>query len=655
MQRSLKRIFCLFLVAVLTVSLMLPAFAATEKYNYKVKSNLSSSLYVRPDASTNYASIGSLAPGTRIYVSDTVYNDGRNWGKITYNGREGWVCIDYCESLDSVSVVTPEIPSSMKVDWTVIDISKFQSPSEIDWSKLKAAGVKGVIIRIGGRGVVERTVYADSSFMTHYDNATSEGLYVGAYFFSYALNAAEAKEEADFVVKTLKNNNCKLLMPVFIDIEDYSEGNFTDLKHREAGTAACDSVVNTFCDTVKAAGYYPGIYCNLDYTKSVLSPSVFSGRAVWIAQWNSSCDYDGTYHMWQYTDKGKINGYSKPLDVSKCYMNFPKLISEGQTQNPSVPSGKEDDEYYGDHTASDWKIKKQATCSEAGERIKICTDSGCGITLVSEVIQPSFSSHSRSAQFVSLVDTDIKAGDKLSSSQLNYLHSATEKSSYGVTYEDACKTSGGVMLTYCKTCKTVMTVSYYAKSNCNHSDVNKTETVSTCSKCGTETDTCKACGFITSTKLVSPLSHNPTLKDNTATCSKDGEKIYKCSLCSETVRTEFSPQTYHSFTLAGAVIRPEIYDGTVSVKIRCKNCSEEIVFDATFGDTEGKGSVAVSDARNALRSAVQLDKLTTLQTVAADIDMDGSVSVSDARYILRIAVQLDNAKDLYNKFIAKSK
>ncbi len=635
MHNLFKKFCCLLLSAILLTGITAHSLAETLTYNYKVKNGIT--LYVRKEPSTKNASLGSLSGGTRISVFQTEYAEGRNWGKITYGGKDAWVCIDYCDKIDT-KTVTPEIPSEMQVDWTVIDISKFQRPEYFDWNAVRESGVKGVIIRIGGRGVLDRNVYADDSFMTHYNNAVAAGLYVGVYFFSYALNAEEAREEADFTVDTLQANDCKLLLPVFIDIEDYSEGNFSDTQHRRSDVD-CNAIVNAFCDTVKAAGYYPGIYCNLDYTKTVLSPSVFSGeRAVWIAQWNNTCDYTGTYHMWQYTDKGKIDGYPYRLDISRCYMNFPKLIEEA------------DNSAYGDHTASDWKVTKEAICGEPGERVIVCTDSDCGKTLAKEIIQPSFSSHKRSERLITLVDKEIKAGDILTESQLTYLHTENEVSGYGITYGEACTTSGGVMLTYCKDCKTVLTVSYYYGNNCEHSSVTSSETAASCTKAGIETDTCTACKKVTSAMLTSPLAHNTDKVTNSATCTSDGEKTFTCSSCGETVRTDFAPQKNHVLEEKYNADRPSEYCGTVSVIMRCKNCEQNIVLTATYGDTEGKGSVAVSDARTALRNAVGLDTLTPLQTVAADIDMDGSVTVSDARYILRIAVGLDSPSELYGRF-----
>lgn len=648
MHKALKSFFCLLLSTLLLIGTVSAALAENITYNYVVKDN--TTLNVRSDPSTSYASIGSLSGGTKVYVSETVYANGRNWGKITYNGKTAWICIDYCEKIENQTPVDPVITDELKVNWTVIDISQHQIPKELDWAKLKAAGVKGVIIRIGGTYVTSHKIYSDDQFKNHYDKATAAGMYVGVYFFSYALNKADALAEANFVTDTLKKYNCKLSMPVFIDIEDYSSGNFTDTQHRQAGTEACNTVVNTFCDTVKAAGYYPGIYCNLDYTRTVLSPSVFKGRAVWIAQWAKSCTYTGEYHMWQYTETGRIDGYNGNLDMSKCYLNFPKLISDGKTEDPVIPTPSPETEYYGDHPASDWKTTKQATCSEAGERIKVCTDKNCGITLVKETIQPSFASHKRSVSYVSLVDKDIKAGTVLSSNVQRYLHEATEKSTYGITYDEAYKTSGGVKLTFCKTCKTILTVSYSYGNGCAHSSVKSTVKSATCTSAGLETDICNSCGKLSATRYVSPLSHSEGSSSSTATCAADGTRTYYCSTCKTAVRSEFDEKTDHDFSGKKVVSRPSAYNGRLSAQINCANCSHYTVIDAKYGDPDNSGSISVADARSALRYSVALDTPTPMQSLASDIDFDNKVTVSDARFILRIAVGLDEAKKLYDTY-----
>ncbi len=64
--------------------------------------------------------------------------------------------------------------------------------------------------------------------------------------------------------------------------------------------------------------------------------------------------------------------------------------------------------------------------------------------------------------------------------------------------------------------------------------------------------------------------------------------------------------------------------------------------DRLFGDIDGDGSVTVSDARSALRHAVQLEVIKDKsELIYGDVDFDGDIDVADARLILRMAVQLD--------------
>ncbi|MBR5410212.1 MAG: BMP family ABC transporter substrate-binding protein [Clostridia bacterium] len=62
---------------------------------------------------------------------------------------------------------------------------------------------------------------------------------------------------------------------------------------------------------------------------------------------------------------------------------------------------------------------------------------------------------------------------------------------------------------------------------------------------------------------------------------------------------------------------------------------------ALAGDIDGDGKVTASDARLALRAAVDLETLTAEQTKLADADRDDKITASDARLILRAAVGLE--------------
>lgn len=64
--------------------------------------------------------------------------------------------------------------------------------------------------------------------------------------------------------------------------------------------------------------------------------------------------------------------------------------------------------------------------------------------------------------------------------------------------------------------------------------------------------------------------------------------------------------------------------------------------DRLFGDIDRDTAVTVTDARTALRHAVQLEVIKeTDELIYGDVDFDGDIDVTDARLILRMAVQLD--------------
>ena len=73
---------------------------------------------------------------------------------------------------------------------------------------------------------------------------------------------------------------------------------------------------------------------------------------------------------------------------------------------------------------------------------------------------------------------------------------------------------------------------------------------------------------------------------------------------------------------------------------------EEIVI-VVLGDINGDGEIATSDARLALRKAVNLETFSDAQSVAARVDGGENVDVAHARKILRASVNLENPKDWF--------
>ncbi len=192
-----------------------------------------------------------------------------------------------------------------------IDVSKYQG--EIDWEKVAAAGVEFVIIRCGYRGCVTGAIVVDPCFEQNIKGALAAGLEVGVYFFTQAVNEAEAVEEASAVVSLVQDYELKL--PIYIDIESAGGNGRADGLGKEERTKVGDA----FCRTAKNAGYNSGVYACRYWLYNNLDMSVLEKYEVWDAEYVSVPQYTGYYTMWQHSSKGKVDGINGNVDLDIYY------------------------------------------------------------------------------------------------------------------------------------------------------------------------------------------------------------------------------------------------------------------------------------------------------------------------------------------------
>lgn len=197
-----------------------------------------------------------------------------------------------------------------------IDVSKYQSG--LDWNKIKKSGVSFVIIRIGYRGYgAAGTLVKDPMFEEHFTNARNAGLKVGVYFFTQAVNEAEAQEEAEGCNWAL--NGRMLDYPIFYDTEASTAPGGTG---RADGLGVEDRTkcAIAFCERVKELGYKPGVYASTTwYRKRVDYNTLRSRYTIWNAHYGVSSSPIGC-DLWQGTEKARINGYSGELDANISYI-----------------------------------------------------------------------------------------------------------------------------------------------------------------------------------------------------------------------------------------------------------------------------------------------------------------------------------------------
>ena len=142
----------------------------------------------------------------------------------------------------------PDSSSSNKIFG--IDLSHHNGA--VDFAKVKAAGVKFVILRCGYASTSNRNSYGkDKKFEEYYSAAKAQGLAVGTYFYSMCNSKETGKAEAEFILKTISGKSFEY--PVWLDVENTSNLNSVN---KETMTDA----VETCLETIKAAGYKVGIY-----------------------------------------------------------------------------------------------------------------------------------------------------------------------------------------------------------------------------------------------------------------------------------------------------------------------------------------------------------------------------------------------------------
>ncbi len=327
-----------------------------------------------------------------------------------------------------------------------IDVSAHQG--RINWAAVKAAGVDFAMIRCGFRGYGTGAICEDAYFKTNVAGATANGIKIGIYFYSAAINENEAVEEAVWVISKIKTY--RITYPVVYDFEDYQ-------RHRCANVDGAQATRNahTFLNLIRQAGYDPMMYANKSDLTSRISRSAFSGYKMWLAHYTSQTDYSGSYQMWQYTSKGNVSGINGYVDMNIAYFSYgstaaPKHTHDfnevvknsekaatctqdgsktlrcscGDTQVESIPKLG--------HKYGSWETTKPATEQEEGLKTRKCTK--CGDTQVEPIakLKPSTNTNTNS---------NTNTSDKDTNTNTTHTHSYTEED-VSKRLEPTCKTEG---------------------------------------------------------------------------------------------------------------------------------------------------------------------------------------------------------------------
>ena len=203
-----------------------------------------------------------------------------------------------------------------------IDVSEFQG--KIDWEKVKNSGVEFAILRCGYG--MDFSNQDDVEYERNANECERLGIPYGVYLMSYANTVEKARSEAKHVLRLIEGR--KISLGVWHDIEDNGTSGAIN---KETLT----NIINTFCNTIKNAGYKVGVYANLNWLENKIEKTIKDNYDIWVAQYYSKCEYEGKYIMWQHTSSGKVNGISTNVDMNILYEDLP-VINNNNNNNPKT-------------------------------------------------------------------------------------------------------------------------------------------------------------------------------------------------------------------------------------------------------------------------------------------------------------------------------
>ena len=189
-----------------------------------------------------------------------------------------------------------------------IDISSWQG--DIDFERVKEAGVEFVFIRVGSTKGINAEYFVDKKFEQNIKGFNEVGIPVGVYFYSYANSKESAIKDAEWVLEQIKDY--KVELGVAYDWESWS---FFNNFHQSYYSTTMNA--KAFLDRVAKEGYKGLLYSSKNYLEKVWYP--LDDYDVWLAHYTRQTSYSGKYKYWQLASNGKVPGINGFVDMNIMY------------------------------------------------------------------------------------------------------------------------------------------------------------------------------------------------------------------------------------------------------------------------------------------------------------------------------------------------
>lgn len=191
----------------------------------------------------------------------------------------------------------------------VADVASHQ-PKDLDFfNTLAVQGVKAVIVKLT-EGSADGTAYTNPKAQEQIINARKAGLLVNAYHFARYTSVQDAKNEADFFVKTAKRMGIGADSVMAVDLE--ASEIKTDLNNK----------TNAFLQYVKDSGYPNVDYYSMAswFWEGILNPDAILAKNKWVANYGVSQPGVNNVGTWQFSSSWTVNGAK--VDMSYDFSGF---------------------------------------------------------------------------------------------------------------------------------------------------------------------------------------------------------------------------------------------------------------------------------------------------------------------------------------------
>ena len=206
-----------------------------------------------------------------------------------------------------------------------IDVARYQGT--IDWQEVSRSDVDFAIVRVGYRRMADGQIKEDPNGRYNLQEASKAGIPIGAYFFSTALTAEEAEEEANWMAEII--SGYPITYPVVFDCENFNDPN--SRQYFMTKTERTD-VALAFLEAIEKYGYEGMFYASkvdMEMEKSWEVSRIEENYKIWVAQYPAlpypetrETSYSGMHHMWQYSMDGSIPGIQQPVDLNIAYFGY---------------------------------------------------------------------------------------------------------------------------------------------------------------------------------------------------------------------------------------------------------------------------------------------------------------------------------------------